>query len=166
MKKLTISLCGLIALAAMIPAAQAEESEAPTGKLMVVWTSGDPDVAEKVCLMYTHAAKTRGWFDEVLLVVWGPSAELLSRDEPLQTKVRQMMDAGVRAEADIRNEKINYKIREHSVSKVPVILAIGQREVADRTVTMRRLGEKSTSTLGLAVVIESLSAEATPPDLK
>ena len=46
----------------------------------------------------------------------------------------------MRAEADIRNEKINYKVREHSVAKVPVILAVGQREVEDRTVTLRRSG--------------------------
>ena len=49
--------------------------------------------------------------------------------------------AGVRAEADTRNEKINYKVREHSVGKVPVILAIGMKEVEDRTVSVRRLGE-------------------------
>ena len=99
MKKLTISLCGLIALAAMIPAAQAEESEAPTGKLMVVWTSGDPDVAEKVCLMYTHAAKKYGWFAEVHLVVWGPSQRLLVGDPTIQTKVKAMQEDGVVIEA-------------------------------------------------------------------
>jgi hypothetical protein len=52
--------------------------------------------------------------------------------------------AGLRAEADIRNEKINYKVREHSVGKVPVILAVGRKEVEDGTVTVRRLGEKET----------------------
>jgi threonyl-tRNA synthetase len=52
--------------------------------------------------------------------------------------------AGLRAEADIRNEKINYKVREHSVGKVPVILAVGRKEVEDGTVTVRRLGEKQT----------------------
>lgn len=70
------------------------------------------------------------------------------------------------AEADIRNEKINYKVREHSVGKVPVILAIGQREVDDRTVSVRRLGEKQTSTMGLDALVAELADEATPPDLR
>ena len=73
--------------------------------------------------------------------------------------------AGVRAEADIRNEKINYKVREHSVGKVPVILAVGAREVEDRTVSVRRLGEKQTSVQPLADVTEALGRDATPPDL-
>jgi len=71
----------------------------------------------------------------------------------------------VRAEADIRNEKINYKVREHSVGKVPVILAVGGREVEERTVTVRRLGEKQTSVQALSDVTNALTIEATPPDL-
>ena len=73
--------------------------------------------------------------------------------------------AGVRAEADVRNEKINYKVREHSVGKVPVILAVGAREVEERTVSVRRLGEKQTSVQSLADVTVALKIEATPPDL-
>ena len=71
--------------------------------------------------------------------------------------------SGVRAEADTRNEKINYKVREHSVGKVPVILAVGAREVEERTVTVRRLGEKQTSVESFETVTQSLSREATPP---
>jgi threonyl-tRNA synthetase len=74
--------------------------------------------------------------------------------------------SGVRAEADIRNEKINYKVREHSVGKVPVILAIGRREVEERTVTLRRLGEKGTEVVALDEAVARLAAEATPPDLR
>ena len=74
--------------------------------------------------------------------------------------------AGVRAEADTRNEKINYKVREHSLAKVPAILAIGGREVEDRTVTLRRLGDKRTETLPLDEAVRALAAEATPPDLR
>lgn len=73
---------------------------------------------------------------------------------------------GVRAEADIRNEKINFKVREHSVGKVPVILAIGRQEVENRTVTLRRLGEKQTTVVPLAEVVEALSTEAIAPDLR
>ena len=71
--------------------------------------------------------------------------------------------AGLRADVDLRNEKINYKVREHSVQKVPVILALGKREVDERTVSMRRLGNKGQRVLPLAAVIEELRAEATPP---
>ncbi len=78
---------------------------------------------------------------------------------------RRLTAAGLRAEADLRNEKINYKVREHSLAKVPVILAVGAREVEDGTVTLRRLGEKRTSVLPLAEVTETLAREATPPDL-
>jgi threonyl-tRNA synthetase len=79
--------------------------------------------------------------------------------------VGRLRSAGIRAEADIRNEKINYKVREHSVGKVPVILALGQREVADRTVSVRRLGETRTETMGLDALVAALTAEALPPDL-
>ena len=72
----------------------------------------------------------------------------------------------MRAEADTRNEKINYKVREHSVGKVPVILAIGMKEVEERSVSVRRLGETRTETMALDAVIEALADEATPPDLK
>ena len=74
--------------------------------------------------------------------------------------------AGLRAEADLRNEKINYKVREHSLAKVPVILALGGREMADRTVSLRRLGEKESTVEGLESVVAALAAEATPPDLR
>ncbi|QMU57047.1 MAG: threonine--tRNA ligase [Boseongicola sp.] len=86
-------------------------------------------------------------------------------DAYVKEVVETLRSAGIRAEADIRNEKINYKIREHSVGKVPVILAIGQREVAERTVTLRRLGEKQTKVVDLESVIADLTQEATPPDI-
>jgi threonyl-tRNA synthetase len=73
--------------------------------------------------------------------------------------------AGGRAEADIRNEKINYKVREHSVGKVPVILAIGHREVEERTVSIRRLGEKQSKVDTLENVTKALAGEATAPAL-
>jgi threonyl-tRNA synthetase len=72
---------------------------------------------------------------------------------------------GVRAEADVRNEKINYKVREHSVGKVPVILAIGMKEVEERTVSLRRLGDTKTETLSFDDMIAQLAAAALAPDL-
>ena len=74
--------------------------------------------------------------------------------------------AGLHAGVDMRNEKINYKVREHSVSKIPVILAVGGREAEGRTVSMRRLGSKESQVLSLDEVVQMLTDEATPPDLK
>jgi len=68
--------------------------------------------------------------------------------------------AGLRAETDIRNEKISYKVREHSVEKIPVLLAVGQREIDERNVAMRRLGSKQQSVLSLEDAIANLSQEA------
>jgi threonyl-tRNA synthetase len=86
-------------------------------------------------------------------------------DAYAQEVVATLKAAGVRAELDTRNEKINYKVREHSLAKVPVILALGHREVEERTVTLRRLGEKQTSVLSLADITATLGADATAPDL-
>jgi threonyl-tRNA synthetase len=80
--------------------------------------------------------------------------------------VTALRAAGLRAEADLRNEKINYKVREHSLAKVPAILAVGMKEVAEGTVSVRRLGEKESRVLSLDAVVAELTAEATPPDLR
>jgi threonyl-tRNA synthetase len=87
-------------------------------------------------------------------------------DDYVHEVVAALQAAGVHAEADIRNEKINYKVREHSLSKVPVILAVGHREVEEKTVTVRRLGEKQTKVAPLDEIISTLSEDATPPDLR
>lgn len=69
--------------------------------LVVLWVSGDRDVAEKSCLMYTHAAKTQGWFSEVILVIWGPSAKLAAGDEAIRIKLQRMQEDGIIVEACI-----------------------------------------------------------------
>ena len=74
--------------------------------------------------------------------------------------------AGIKAESDLRNEKISYKVREHSLAKVPIILAIGNREVNERTITVRKLGEKHTETLEFDQVILELKKECVPPDIR
>ncbi|MBN2013116.1 DsrE family protein [candidate division KSB1 bacterium] len=76
-----------------------EDNNGPRSKLAVVWTSGDPEVANNVCLMYTHAAKQNNWFDDVRLIVWGPSARLLSQDNALQEKIHAMLQDGIIVEA-------------------------------------------------------------------
>jgi hypothetical protein len=75
------------------------EGQNKDSRLAVVWTSGDPDVAHRVCFMYCHNAKKQKWFDQVVLVVWGPSARLLAGDKDLQAKVKAMMQDGVKVEA-------------------------------------------------------------------
>ncbi|MFN7322102.1 MAG: His/Gly/Thr/Pro-type tRNA ligase C-terminal domain-containing protein, partial [Methylobacterium sp.] len=72
--------------------------------------------------------------------------------------------AGLRARADLRNEKISYKVREHSLAKVPVIFAVGKREAEEKTVTIRRLGSQAQETKSLAEALAALEAEAVPPD--
>ena len=74
--------------------------------------------------------------------------------------------AGIRAEADLRNEKINYKVREHSVKKVPQLLVVGKREAEEGTVALRTLGAQHQKVLPLDEAITLLRAEATPPDLR
>ncbi|WP_131118143.1 threonine--tRNA ligase [Lichenihabitans psoromatis] len=73
---------------------------------------------------------------------------------------------GLRFEGDLRNEKITYKVREHSLAKVPVLLVIGRKEAAERTVSVRRLGSPDQSVMGLDEALDLLAAEATPPDLR
>ena len=77
--------------------------------------------------------------------------------------VRELQMAGLRAEADTRNEKISYKVREHSVEKVPVLLAVGQREVDERSVAMRRLGSKNQTVLSLGDAVAELVQESQSP---
>jgi len=81
------------------PANPPKSADTTESKLAVLWTSGDPEVAHRVCLMYSHAAQTQKWFDHVTLIVWGPSARLLAADKDLQAKVKTMMKDGVRVQA-------------------------------------------------------------------
>jgi len=77
-----------------------------------------------------------------------------------------LRDAGLAVETDFRNEKINYKIREHSVTKVPVIIVCGKKEAEERTVNIRRLGSQEQTSMSLDEAIASLGLEATPPDIR
>ena len=74
--------------------------------------------------------------------------------------------AGLRVETDLRNEKITYKVREHSLAKVPVLLVVGKKEAAERTVSVRRLGSPDSKVAGLDQVLADFAEEATPPDVK
>ncbi len=87
-------------------------------------------------------------------------------DEYAAEVVKALKKAGIRAEIDLRNEKISYKIREHSLKKVPVVLVIGKKEAADKTVTIRRLGQEKQETLALGDVIAKLTAESAWPHIE
>ena len=87
-------------------------------------------------------------------------------DDYAHQVVASLKAQGLRADADTRNEKINYKVREHSVAKVPVILAVGAREADAQTVSLRRLGSKDQEVVGLDDVATMLAEEACPPDLR
>lgn len=102
---LVVSILATLAVGTSVPLLRAEEPTPPpptvptsTGensRLAVVWISADPDVAHRVCLMYTHAAAKNKWFSEVRLIVWGPSARLLAGDKDLQAKLKAMQKDGV-----------------------------------------------------------------------
>jgi threonyl-tRNA synthetase len=111
-------------------------------------------------LLENYAGKLPFWLAPRQVVV----ASIVSDADPfVHEVVAALKAAGVRAEADVRNEKINYKVREHSVGKVPVILAIGMQEVEARTVSVRRLGEAKTETISLDAAISAFGFEALPP---
>ena len=113
-------------------------------------------------LIENYAGKMPFWLAPRQVVV----ASIVSDADPYVNEVvARLRDAGIRAEADTRNEKINYKVREHSVGKVPVILAIGMKEVTERSVSVRRLGETRTETETLEDIVAQLTRESSPPDL-
>ncbi|MCF6315703.1 MAG: threonine--tRNA ligase [Marinosulfonomonas sp.] len=113
-------------------------------------------------LIENYAGKFPLWLAPRQVVV---AAIVSDADEYVQEVVTELRAKGIRAEADVRNEKINYKVREHSLGKVPVILAIGMREVEERTVSVRRLGNKRTTVISLNEAVTSLTQEALAPDL-
>jgi len=103
------------------------------------------------------------WFAPLQVVV----ATITSDADDYATRVADRLKAaGLQVQADLRNEKINYKVREHSHAKVPVILVVGQREADEGSVNMRRLGSRDQTSMSLEQAVVALTDEATPPDLK
>jgi threonyl-tRNA synthetase len=114
-------------------------------------------------LIENYAGHFPLWFAPVQVVVATITSEA---DDYARSVVAKLRAAGLQAETDLRNEKINYKVREHSLAKVPVILVCGKREAEEETVNIRRLGSRDQQSLALAEAIETLSAEAVPPDMR
>ena len=114
-------------------------------------------------LIEHFAGRLPTWLAPVQAVV----ATIVSdADDYAQDAVAALAAAGIRVESDLRNEKINYKVREHSLQKVPFLLVVGKREAEEGTVAIRRLGEQQQRVLPLAEAVALLKAEATAPDLK
>ena len=113
-------------------------------------------------LIENYAGHFPLWFAPVQVVV----ATITQDADDYAGKVhRALIRAGLRAEIDLRNEKINYKVREHSLAKVPVILVCGKREAEEGTVNVRRLGAKEQTSLTLAEALTAVQQEAEPPDV-
>ncbi|MGO4916529.1 threonine--tRNA ligase [Pseudogemmobacter sp. W21_MBD1_M6] len=112
-------------------------------------------------LIENYSGKLPFWLAPRQVVV---AAIVSDADDYVYQVVDALRARGIRAEADTRNEKINYKIREHSVGKVPVILACGMKEVEDRSVSVRRLGDNQTSVISLDEIVTVLTDEARAPD--
>ncbi|MGB1036035.1 MAG: threonine--tRNA ligase [Candidatus Puniceispirillales bacterium] len=114
-------------------------------------------------LIEQYAGRMPPWLAPVQIVV----APITDAVTSYAAEVRERLAAlGARVELDSRNEKISYKVREHSVAKVPFIIAIGEREQNEGTIALRRLGEKNQETIALDTAISMLVEEITPPDLK
>jgi threonyl-tRNA synthetase len=115
-------------------------------------------------LIEHHAGRFPLWLAPVQAVV----ATIVSEaDDHARSVVRALQAAGIRAEADLRNEKINYKVREHSLAKVPNLVVVGKREAEEGTVALRPLGtDARQEVLKVSDLVERLAAEALPPDLR
>jgi len=113
-------------------------------------------------LIEHHAGHLPLWLAPVQVMV----APIVSDADVYATKVLDALKReGIRAEADLRNEKINYKVREHSLAKMPVMFVVGKREAEEGTVSVRRLGSQQQEVLTLEAAIKGIVAEAVPPDL-
>jgi len=114
-------------------------------------------------LIEHHAGRFPLWLSPVQAVV----ATIVSdADDYAREVAAALTAAGLRVETDLRNEKINYKVREHSVAKVPNLVVVGKREAEERTVALRQLGSQNQQVIALDDLVAMLVAEATPPDLK
>ena len=111
-------------------------------------------------LLEHYAGNLPFWLSPLQIVVATITSD---GDEYAREILEKMRAANLRVEADLRNEKINYKVREHSLAKAPVIIAVGNREVDKRTVSVRRLGQKGQSVMSLDDAIAAFSAESEPP---
>ena len=114
-------------------------------------------------LIESHAGHMPLWFAPLQIVVATITSDA---DEYAGTVAETLKDAGLSVATDLRNEKINYKVREHSLAKVPVIIVCGMREAEEGTVNIRRLGSRDQTSMALVDAVAALCEESVPPDLQ
>ncbi|MFZ4607950.1 MAG: His/Gly/Thr/Pro-type tRNA ligase C-terminal domain-containing protein, partial [Caulobacter sp.] len=114
-------------------------------------------------MIENYAGRFPMWLSPVQAVVTTIVSEADDYAKEVTAKFRA---AGLRVEVDLRNEKVGYKIREHSVAKVPAIAVVGRKEAEEGTVAIRRLGSQDQTVVTVEEAIRLLTEEATPPDLR
>jgi threonyl-tRNA synthetase len=114
-------------------------------------------------LIEHYAGHLPHWLSPVQAVVATITSDA---DQFAHEAIEAARKLGLRVEGDLRNEKINYKVREHSLAKVPVLLVVGKKETAERTVSIRRLGKQDQQVMPLEAALKALSEEAVPPDIR
>src|SRR6204780_755511 len=114
-------------------------------------------------LLEHYAGHLPLWLAPVQIVVCTITSDA---DDAAQRFAAAAKKRGLRVETDLRNEKINYKVREHSLAKVPVLIALGRKEASENTVSVRRLGSNAQTAMGVEEALDALASEAVPPDLR
>jgi threonyl-tRNA synthetase len=114
-------------------------------------------------LLEHHAGHLPLWLAPVQIVICTITSD--ADDAALKFAARAKKLA-LRVETDLRNEKINYKVREHSLAKVPVLIALGRKEASENTVSVRRFGSNAQTVVDAEEALNALASEAVPPDLR
>jgi threonyl-tRNA synthetase len=114
-------------------------------------------------LLEHHAGHLPLWLAPVQIVVCTITSDA---DDAAIEFAAAAKKRGLRVETDLRNEKINYKVREHSLAKVPVLIALGRKEANGNTVSIRRLGSNAQTAMAFQEALDALANEALPPDLR
>ena len=119
--------------------------------------------ADRLILVGRVAGAFPLWLAPVQIVVATITSDANDYAQRVASRLRK---AGLRVETDLRNEKVGYKVREHSLAKVPVIAVVGKREAEEGKVALRRLGSNAQTVVTLEEATAGLAEEATPPDLR
>ena len=114
-------------------------------------------------LLEHHAGHLPLWLAPVQIVVCTITSDA---DDAALRFAAAAKKRGLRVETDLRNEKINYKVREHSLAKIPVLIALGRKEASENTVSVRRLGSNAQTAMASQGALDSLASESVPPDLR
>jgi len=151
--------CSLLAISGLIALATVVFTQS-----VLAASAGSPEKPYKI--VNSSQTMGSGGIDYVYADSDGRRLYIPRGSEVLVFDLDTLKAAGLRVETDLRNEKINYKVREHSLAKVPYLLVAGRREAENRTLTLRRLGSDAQENLALSSVLHMLKEEAVPPDMR